>query len=427
MRARTVGEDRLPDMHAKAPAGLDLEAREVLTVMLLVGPGGSDPRVHGHVAGNLRVGNAGDVLLGRPSQLVPCRLSGRATGPPTTMFDIFHRSQWNSSKVVAQSSAPPGRLCAYLAATPGALSSPPTARKGPSKRLGPFVMHGREWPAVTRPTASVPAGGRRKPTVGHSGRARREGAPRRGDLRDSVGHTCPVPDGRAPVRLAVVNDFDLVVHGVRMMLAPWSSQIQIVELDVRSKVARRVDIALLDTFAQDRTVAQRARLYLNQGGVHRVAVYSWSFTSESAQALLEIGVAGVISKRLPAANLAGALLDIAQGQTVVAGFGRDERSSGHPSPIAAPTPAADWPGREYGLTQREAEIIALITQGITNEEITTRTFLSHNTVKTYIRSAYRKIGVSSRSQAVAWGLRHQLVPHKTSTFPDSPASFADRL
>jgi NarL family two-component system response regulator LiaR len=51
--------------------------------------------------------------------------------------------------------------------------------------------------------------------------------------------------------------------------------------------------------------------------------------------------------------------------------------------------AGDWPGRSAGLTPREAEIIALMTQGLTNQEIARRAFLSINSVKTYIRTAYR--------------------------------------
>ena len=72
--------------------------------------------------------------------------------------------------------------------------------------------------------------------------------------------------------------------------------------------------------------------------------------------------------------------------------------------------AGDWPGREFGLTAREAEIIALITQGLTNQEIAERSYLSINSVKTYIRTAYRKMGVASRSQAVLWGVRHGFEP-----------------
>nr|WP_281385975.1 LuxR C-terminal-related transcriptional regulator [Nocardioides luti] len=62
------------------------------------------------------------------------------------------------------------------------------------------------------------------------------------------------------------------------------------------------------------------------------------------------------------------------------------------------------------MTPREAEILGLITRGLTNTEIATALYLSINSVKTYIRSGYRKIGVSRRTQAVAWGMAHGLGP-----------------
>jgi DNA-binding NarL/FixJ family response regulator len=43
-----------------------------------------------------------------------------------------------------------------------------------------------------------------------------------------------------------------------------------------------------------------------------------------------------------------------------------------------------WPGKEHGLFAREAEVIALITQGLTNQEIADKVYLSINSVKTYI-------------------------------------------
>ena len=71
-----------------------------------------------------------------------------------------------------------------------------------------------------------------------------------------------------------------------------------------------------------------------------------------------------------------------------------------------------WPGREFGLTEREAEVLALITQGLSNQEIAERSYLSINSVKTYIRTAYRKIGVTRRSQAVVWGMKHGFEPDR---------------
>ena len=59
--------------------------------------------------------------------------------------------------------------------------------------------------------------------------------------------------------------------------------------------------------------------------------------------------------------------------------------------------------------------MALIANGLTNKDIAERAFVSPNTVKTYIRSAYRKIGVERRTQAVLWALDNGFVPDKERT------------
>ena len=66
-------------------------------------------------------------------------------------------------------------------------------------------------------------------------------------------------------------------------------------------------------------------------------------------------------------------------------------------------PAA-FVGQDVGLSRRESEVLALVVRGLSNNEIAAALFLSINSVKTYIRSTYRKIGVNTRSQAVAAGL-----------------------
>ena len=78
---------------------------------------------------------------------------------------------------------------------------------------------------------------------------------------------------------------------------------------------------------------------------------------------------------------------------------------------APSAPGLDWPGRREGITDRESEILALITQGKSNDEIAGLTYLSINTVKSYVRSAYRKIEVDSRTQAVLWGIDHGFKPN----------------
>lgn len=61
------------------------------------------------------------------------------------------------------------------------------------------------------------------------------------------------------------------------------------------------------------------------------------------------------------------------------------------------------------LSAREVDVIRLITQGYSNEEIAQELYVTGNTVKSFIRSAYRKLGVTRRSQAVIWGFQHGLL------------------
>ena len=63
-------------------------------------------------------------------------------------------------------------------------------------------------------------------------------------------------------------------------------------------------------------------------------------------------------------------------------------------------------GRDVNLSPRELDVLALIVRGRSNEELGDELFITLNTVKTLIRSIYRKIGVTTRAQAVAWGVEH---------------------
>jgi DNA-binding NarL/FixJ family response regulator len=67
-------------------------------------------------------------------------------------------------------------------------------------------------------------------------------------------------------------------------------------------------------------------------------------------------------------------------------------------------------GQVDGLSARETDVLRLITLGRSNTEIAAELYLSVNSIKTYIRSAYRKIGVSTRPQVVAWCMQHGFPP-----------------
>lgn len=204
-----------------------------------------------------------------------------------------------------------------------------------------------------------------------------------------------------PVSIALSDDYDVVVHGLEAMLEPFSDRVQVVELNLTTETITPVDVTLYDTFAQPQGDAEDVDRLLANPNNGRVVVYSWNAQPELVQQALAKGCAGYLDKSSSAEELVAAIERIAAGKVVTL------------PPTREPTndvPYGSWPGQQHGLSAREAEILALITQGMTNEDIATRAYLSINTVKSYIRTAYRKIGVSRRSQAVRWGMENGMLP-----------------
>lgn len=79
-------------------------------------------------------------------------------------------------------------------------------------------------------------------------------------------------------------------------------------------------------------------------------------------------------------------------------------SAGADAATAAAGQRSTW--QAQGLTRRESQVLALIGQGLSNREIAAMLFVTGNTVKSYIRNAYQKIGVVRRAQAVRWAIEH---------------------
>jgi DNA-binding NarL/FixJ family response regulator len=209
---------------------------------------------------------------------------------------------------------------------------------------------------------------------------------------------------RSPVRVAIVNDYAIVVAGVAAILAEHGDRVAVVELDAQVPVLADVDVILHDTFGQvhgDGVSLDR----LNPGGSARVVVFSWNLDASLIRSALAKGMSGYLSKSLTGIQIVEAIERVSAGEVVVL-IGDDESSVGG---------LGDWPGRDVGLSPREAEVVSLICQGLTNQEIADRAFLSINSVKTYIRSAYRKMGVAGRVGAVSWSLQNGFQPDQART------------
>jgi len=205
-----------------------------------------------------------------------------------------------------------------------------------------------------------------------------------------------------PIRLAIVDDYAVVIAGVASFLA--AERIDVVETNASLPVVSDVDIVLFDTFGQTQGTGIDLEDFVRDSGA-KVVIYSWNLRPKLIKEALDQGASGYLSKVLTGPEVVRALERVMRGEVVVL-TGDHETSVGG---------AGDWPGRAAGLSSREAEIIALITQGLSNQAIAERVYLSINSIKTYIRSAYRKMQVSTRSQAVLWGVANGFEPDSLRT------------
>jgi len=208
------------------------------------------------------------------------------------------------------------------------------------------------------------------------------------------------PPTRAPITVALVDDYDVVLLGVAQMLDQYRDRVVVAEIDSNEPLDDPVDIVLYDSFAQPESDHEEIRVLVENPRARRVVVYTWNFHPDLVDSARRQGACGYLSKTLTARDLVAALEAVHAGDIVV---------SDQP-PRARSTSGLNWPGRGEGLTDRESEILALITQGRSNAEVAALTFLSPNTVKSYIRNIYRKIDVASRTQAVLWGVNNGFTP-----------------
>jgi two-component system, NarL family, response regulator LiaR len=201
-----------------------------------------------------------------------------------------------------------------------------------------------------------------------------------------------------PLRLALSNDYTIVLAGLASMLEPYADTVEVLEVTTQGTMSQPVDLILYDTFGRLPADDEKLERIVAENDA-KVVVYSWdTYPPEDA---LAQGAAGYIHKGLPPEQLVEAVVAIRRG----------ERQESPPSPVEdADATMRSWPGQEAGLSPRESEVLSFIARGLSNEEIAQHAYLSINTIKTYIRTGYRKIGVTTRAQAVRWALQNGFDP-----------------
>lgn len=210
------------------------------------------------------------------------------------------------------------------------------------------------------------------------------------------------------IRVALVNDYMIVLEGLRGLLQSSEQEIDVVEMDIKATPRRKVDVTLLDTYGEVGALDERVRSLGADPGNGAIVVFSFSDQPQAVRRALRAGAQGFISKAVPREQIIDGITAAAKGEQVVL----TERSQ-----HAQIDGALRWPGRDIGLTERESELLSLLSTGMTNRELGIHLYISENTVKTQLRHLYAKLNVRNRAQAASVAAKDILGDHHRQTKP----------
>ncbi|MBX7452031.1 response regulator transcription factor [Mycolicibacterium sp. 3033] len=214
-------------------------------------------------------------------------------------------------------------------------------------------------------------------------------------------------DPGAPVRIVLVDDHEMVIEGLKAMLAAFASRVTVVGQAVGAEKAMGVvadldpDIVLCDVRMQGSSGLDLCQRLRERDPGRRVVMLSVYDDEQYLFQALRIGAAGYLLKSISSEELVRQLEFVHTGATAI-----DPVMAARAVDTAARLQRDEfWPGARQGLTQRESEILALVVNGLSNRAIAAKLVIGDETVKTHLSSLYRKLGVNDRTGAVAMALR----------------------
>ena len=207
-----------------------------------------------------------------------------------------------------------------------------------------------------------------------------------------------------PIRVLLVDDHTMVRRGLATFLMVYddlelAGEAANGEAAIQLCAQHKPDVVLMDIMmpGMDGVAATRA---IRQQFPQAQVIALTSFKEEAMiQGVLQAGAIGYLLKDVSAEELAQAIR--------AAHIGRATLSPEVTQTLVHAASQPPVPGED--LTAREKEVLALLVNGSSNIEIAEKLVVSASTVKSHVSSILSKLGVSSRTEAVALAIRHQIV------------------
>jgi two-component system response regulator DevR len=218
------------------------------------------------------------------------------------------------------------------------------------------------------------------------------------------------PLSTRPIRVLLVDDKAVIRAGLRVLIDSWSPFQVVGEADSAVEALAAVDTVQPNVIVCSHTgrsngVADTAR-HLAQGAAHiPVVMLTGSRNPQAGNLAVQAGAKWVVGTKEAAIELRKALEKVLAGKEWL-----DEVAMTRPVERKRNNSRTHGEGdNDYGLTSRERDVAALVSQGCTNRQVGKRLGITEVTVRHHLSSIFGKLGITNRFQLIAWRYRQNVV------------------
>ena len=211
------------------------------------------------------------------------------------------------------------------------------------------------------------------------------------------------------IRVVIADDHDIVRRGLGVFLSGFDDLLLVGEAGTGRDAIRvcaevQPDVILMDMMLPDMDGVAVTRAIRSQQPQVQVVMLTSSKDEALVQAALQAGALGYMLKNISVLEMAATIRAAAAGKPML--------SSEATKVLINMATQPRNPSRAYNLTAREQVILELLVQGLNNQAIADRLYVSRSTVKAYVSTILAKLGVSTRLGAVRLAVQQSLITTK---------------